>query len=142
MAEIDFDGAVEAFRLAQDSFLKGDPAPVLDLFSRRDDASLANPYGPPHVGFANVAKATEAAAANFKAGSIRFEELSRFTTPDLGYVVELERIEVQVAGSDAMTPMSLRATMIFRREGDTWKVAHRHADPITTARPVRPANEA
>ena len=67
---------------------------------------------------------------------MRFEEVSRYTTSDLGYVVWLERGEVQLVGSEAMTPSSLRVTMIFRREGDTWKVAHRHADPITTARPI------
>jgi hypothetical protein len=70
---------------------------------RRDDATLANPFGPPHLGWAQVAKATTEAAANFTGGSIRFADVSRFTTPDLGSVVELESIEVQVAGSEEMT---------------------------------------
>lgn len=41
-----FDGAVEAFRHALDSFVKGDPKPCADFFSRRDDVTLANPLGP------------------------------------------------------------------------------------------------
>jgi ketosteroid isomerase-like protein len=60
----------------------------------------------------------------------------RRATADLGYVVYLEHAEVQLAGSDEMVPSTLRVTMIFRREGDNWKVAHRHADPITATRPV------
>ena len=67
---------------------------------------------------------------------VRFEEVSRYSTSDLGYVVQLERCELQFVGSNDMIPSSLRVTMIFRREGDTWRVAHRHADPITTARPI------
>jgi ketosteroid isomerase-like protein len=141
VTEDDFDGAVEAFRRAQDAFLKRDPVQVLELFTRRDDATLANPLGPPQVGWEAVAKATREAAANFTNGSIRFEELSRYTTADLGYTVELEWIQVQMAGSDDVTPMSLRATMIFRREGDTWKVVHRHADAITTAQSVSTIKE-
>jgi ketosteroid isomerase-like protein len=35
-----------------------------------------------------------------------------------------------------MIPSSLRVTMIFRREGDAWRVAHRHADPIMTPQPI------
>jgi ketosteroid isomerase-like protein len=132
----DFDGIVEAYREALDEFLKGDPGPVTEHFSRRDDVTLANPLGPPRLGRAEVERAIEEAAANFKGGSMRFEEVSRYATPDLGYVVWLERGEVQLVGSENMTPSSLRVTMIFRREGDTWKVAHRHADPITTARPI------
>ena len=81
------------------------------------------------------------AAANLTGGSVRFEEVSRYATPDLAYVVWLEPSEVQLAESGDMVRISLRVTMIFRREEDTWKVAHRHADPITTARPITTAVE-
>ena len=137
MSQSDFDGAVEAYRQALDAFVKGDPEPVRAFFSRRDDVTLANPLGPPCLGPAEVDKAISEAAANLRNGSIRdVEEVSRYSTPDLGYVVEIERTEAQLPGSDDLTPFALRVTMIFRREGDAWKVAHRHADPITTARPI------
>ena len=72
-----------------------------------------------------------------RAGSVRgFEEVSRYNTPDLGYVVQIERTQAQLPGNTDFTPIALRVTMIFRREGDNWKVAHRHADPITTPRPI------
>ncbi len=134
--ESDFDEAIQAYRRALDAFVKGDPAPVLELSSRRDDVTLANPFGPPRRGWAEVEKTTKEAAASFTGGSIRFEEVSRYTTPQLGYIVELERVEVQLAGSEGMAPISLRVTVIFRREGETWKVVHRHADPITAPRDV------
>jgi ketosteroid isomerase-like protein len=136
VSHIDFDGAVEAYRQALGAFVKGDPRPVAEHFSRRDDVTLANPFGPPRLGRSSVEKAIEAAAANFQDGSVRFEELSRYSTADLGYVVYLERAEVRLVGREQMVSSSLRVTMIFRREGDTWKVAHRHADPITTAQPI------
>jgi ketosteroid isomerase-like protein len=136
MSPHDFDAVVEAYRVALKAFVKGDPEPVLNLFSRREDVTLANPLGPPQVGRANVELASRAAAANFKDGSIRFEEVSRYAAPDLGYVVDVQRVDVQLADSDDTSVIALRVTTIFRREGDTWMVAHRHADPITTARPI------
>jgi ketosteroid isomerase-like protein len=134
--QTDFDAAVEAYRAALDEFLKGDPEPAKAFFSRRDDVTLANPLGPPRRGPAEVDKTITEAAANFRDGSMRIEELSRYSSPDVGYVLQLEHTQARLPGSDDMTPFALRATVIFRREGDTWKVAHRHADPITTARPI------
>lgn len=136
-SQSDFDGAVEAFRKALSTYVTGDPKPVMELLSRREDVTLANPLGPPRRGPAEVDKAAADGAAQLREGSIRgFEEVSRYSTPDLGYVVQIERAQARLAGGDDVSPIALRVTMIFRREGDTWRVAHRHADPITTPRPI------
>jgi len=133
----DFDDAVEAYRQALVPFLNGDPKPASGFFSRRADVTLANPLGPPRRGPADVDKAIAEAAAHFSDGTIQgFEEVSRYRTADLGYVVHIERTEARLAAGQKKIPFALRATIIFRREGDTWKVAHRHADPITTSRPI------
>ena len=49
---------------------------------------------------------------------------------------EIERAESKVGGMEEISPYALRVTMIFRPEEGTWKVVHRHADPITTTRPA------
>ena len=137
VAQRDFEGTVEAFRQALELYMAGDPDSVMALYSRRDDVTLANPLGPPRVGPAEVDKAAREGAAPLKDGSVRgIEEVSRYSTPDLGYVVEIERTQARLPGSENMTPFALRVTMIFRREGDTWKIVHRHADPITTPRTI------
>lgn len=35
-----------------------------------------------------------------------------------------------VVGQDKAAPMALRVTHIFRKEEGTWKLVHRHADPL------------
>jgi ketosteroid isomerase-like protein len=142
VSQTDFESAVEAFRQALRAYLSGDLKPSLELFSQREDVTIANPLGPPVRGPAEIAKAAAEAAAQFSDGFIRgFEEVSRYSTPDLGYAVQIERGQARFAAGGNISPYLLRVTMIFRREGDTWKVAHRHADPITTARAVSTVTE-
>jgi hypothetical protein len=43
MSTSNFDEAVEHYHVAQGEFLKGNPEPVKEQFSHRDDVSLANP---------------------------------------------------------------------------------------------------
>jgi ketosteroid isomerase-like protein len=131
----DFDSAVQAYLQALVPFVNGDPKPVTQLYSRSDDVTLANVLGPPRRGPAEVEKAIAEAADQLSDGSIRgFEEVSRHSTPDLGYVVLIERGQARFDGSENISPYSLRVTMIFRREEDAWTVVHRHADPIMTPR--------
>ena len=132
-----FDEAVEAFRGALEAFVKGDPGPCIQAFSRREDVTLANPLGPPHRGPQDVDKAAADGAALLRDGSVRgFEEISRYSTTDLGYIVQIERSQAIMPGSDEINPIALRVTLIFRREEDGWKISHRHADPITSPRPL------
>jgi ketosteroid isomerase-like protein len=65
-------------------------------------------------------------------GKIAYETLAMGMSGDLAYTVGIERGEMRVAGRDELSPMALRVTLIYRRENGTWKLIHRHADPITT----------
>jgi ketosteroid isomerase-like protein len=133
----DVDELIERYHLALDEFMKGNAEPVQKLFSHRGDATLANPQGPAVRGWEQVAEAMERAASTRRDGKfVGFETLAKYVTPELAYVVEVEQLEAKVYGGEDVTPYSLRVTMIFRPEGGTWKVVHRHADTVTTPQPV------
>ena len=66
----DVDELIEQYRLAQNEFLKGNPEPVKKLFSRRDDVTLANPYGPPVRGWEQVAPTIEHASSLRREGAL------------------------------------------------------------------------
>jgi ketosteroid isomerase-like protein len=133
----DVDELIEQFHLAQGEVVKGNSEPVKRLVSHREDVTLANPLGPPVRGWEQVAEATDRATSQFTDGQIvGYEIIEKYVTPELAYVVEIERGEAKVGGREQSTPWALRATMIFRPEDGEWKVVHRHADPITTPQPA------
>jgi ketosteroid isomerase-like protein len=128
---------IEQYHRALDAFVTGDPEPQKKMWSRRDDATLANPLGPPARGWNQVEEALERAASQLRDGEpVGRDSISEYVTADLAYSVEIERSRMKVGEADEIVPVSLRVTTIFRREDDEWKVAHRHADPITAPRPI------
>jgi ketosteroid isomerase-like protein len=79
----------------------------------------------------------ERGASQFRdSENVGFEIVESYVTPELAHVLRVERAKAKVGGSEEVAPMALRVTMVFRPEGGTWKVMHRHADPITTRRPA------
>jgi ketosteroid isomerase-like protein len=134
----DFDEVVEQYHLALNEFLKGNPEPVKGFFSHRDDVTLANPLvGLPARGWEQVSATLEHASSQFTDGeNLGFETVAKYVTPEFAYVLLIERDKVKVGGSEDTAPSALRVTMIFRLEDGTWKVVHRHADPITTPQPA------
>ena len=127
---------IELDHQALAAIVRGDPEPKKKLFSRRDDVTLANPFGPPAHGWQRVAETLERAASQLREGQVlAFERISEYATADLAYIVEIERCHGR-AGTSEAGPNALRVTTIFRRENGEWRIVHRHADPITSPRPA------
>lgn len=135
-----FDEAVEQYHAAVAEFIRGNSEPYKRVFSRQEDVSIANPFapfGPVSRGPHQVHETFELASSQYKDGEVSgFESLGRLVTRDLAYIVEVERYRIKVGGRTDMSSVVLRTTSILRPEEGTWKVVHRHADPITTPQPV------
>ncbi len=132
----DFDRVMEQYHLAAAEFIKGNPYPYEKLFSQREDVTLGNPFGPVKRGWKLVSETMERASALYRDGEIiGFENVSKYVTDELAYIVEVERFKVKIGGRQDLATVALRTTSILRPEGGTWKIVHRQADTITSDRP-------
>jgi ketosteroid isomerase-like protein len=137
MDETAFDEVVEQSHLALGEFANGNSEPLKSLYSHSDDVSLANPFGPAVRGWKQAAETMDRAASNYRDGeAIAFDSVAKQVTSGLAYIVEVERYRARVGGSADKVELALRVTSIFRPEDGTWKIVHRHADPITAPRPA------
>ena len=133
----DLEEVLEQYHRSVDAFLNGDPSPQERLWSRADDVTLANPFGPPARGWTDVSNTLRRAVSQLSDGEVLGRErISGYSSDELAYTLEIERSKVKVGGAREPALSSLRATTIFRREEDGWRIVHRHADPITTPRPI------
>jgi len=131
MVAPDLDQFVDQYHSALDEFFRGNPEPAKLLYSHREDASLANPFGPVAIGWSRVAETMERAASNYRdGGATGFETLATYVTPELAYLVEVERFEAKIGGNQETASGALRVTSIIRPENGGWRIVHRHADPI------------
>ncbi len=133
----DFEAAMERYHLAAAEFVKGNPEPYKAMFSHQEDVTLGNPFGPFSQGWEQAEATMERAAAFYRDGEVvGFETIGKQVTPELAYVVEVERFRARMGGREEAGPVILRTTSVLRPEDGLWKVVHRHADPITTGRPA------
>ena len=132
----DLDQVIEQYHQALDEFSRGNPDPVKEFYSGRDDVAIANPFFPLTRGREQVVARLERSVQNFRDGEVGFQNVVKWVSDELACIVELEEWKAKVGGREDATPFTLRVTTVFRAEGGGWKVVHRHADPITTARPA------
>ena len=131
----DLSEFISRYHQALDEFFRGNPNPAKALYSHRDDACLGNPFGSFVRGWAEVETTMERAASNYRDGpATGFDTVASHTTPELAYLVEVERFEAKVGDQQEMASGALRVTTVLRPEDGDWRIVHRHADPITAPR--------
>ena len=112
MATIDdLDGVLERCQQALREFVKGNPKPMQTMFSHREDVTLA-------CGWDEVAQTMERAASNLREGEITsFEPVARRDTPELAYVVWIERNRGKIGERDEIVsfPYASRRSSVRRR---------------------------
>jgi ketosteroid isomerase-like protein len=131
------EDVIERSHAAWDRFMTGDPEPAKALFSHGDDVSLGNPFGPFVRGWKDAAETMERASTHYRDGrATGFDRISTIASPDVVCIVEVEHYNAKVGGADEPSDVALRVTSVLRRDDGSWKIVHRHADPITSARPA------
>jgi ketosteroid isomerase-like protein len=136
-AAAEIEELLEKYKLATAEFVRGNPEPYKALFSHEEDVTLANPFFPVVRGWERVAEALERTASRLRDGEFLGSEIvSKHVTAELAYVVQLAHERAKVGGSEILSPIELRNTMVLRPEGGAWKIVHLHGDPITTPRPA------
>ena len=127
------DRVIEQAHVALERIINGTSEEYNRLFSERDDISLGNPFGPFVKGRQKVVETVANAATRYRDGEVvGFDLINKHVTPDLALLVEVERFRAKVGGSSESVAIAVRTTQVFRPEGETWKMVHRHTDPITT----------
>jgi hypothetical protein len=67
--------------------------------------------------------------AFFKSGEATLEVIETYASGNLAVLVAVERQHGEI-GELPPQDWSLRATIVFRREGSAWRLVHRHADAL------------
>lgn len=117
--------------------LNGDPSGYAALFADRKDITLGNPFGPFGKGRAAVLAALNNAAKKYTDGSVRrVERVAVYGGGGRFVLVEIEHDRAKLGTSSDFADFAARVTSVYEKVGARWKLVHRHADPITSARPA------
>jgi ketosteroid isomerase-like protein len=129
----DFERFMKQRKAAAHAYVSGDAGPLSELTTRTSDATFFGPRGGSTHGAREVSERYVRDAKAFAPGSdTDFEVLQMGASDGIGYWVGHQRAKARMQGQVEPIAMNLRITEIFRREGDAWKLVHRHADMLTT----------
>jgi len=130
-----FDQVLVRVQAAGQQFVQGDSTAIKDRWSHADDVSILGAGGGQARGWEQVRRSLEGGAGLFRegqvAGHVEVDIIAQGTSGDLSYTTSIEHGKAFMRGHDEPRPVMLRVTQIYRREADTWKIIHRHADALT-----------
>lgn len=115
---------------ANAALMRGDINRYRALIAYTDDFTLMSPFGgKPTRAFELTAERMEAIGRFFKNGTFEQEVVQAYGSADMVVLALIERQNVEVGGLPAQD-WPLRVTLVYRRKGSEWRLAHRHADPL------------
>lgn len=112
------------------ALMRGDIELYRRLVPLAADFTLMSPFGgTPSRGAAYTEETWASIGRFFRNGTLRQELVQAYASADLVVLAVVERSHVEVGGLPAQD-WALRVTLVYRREGSEWRLAHRHADPL------------
>lgn len=123
------DAVVADLQKANHEMAKGNPELLKSLWSRQDDVtSFGGVENADSKGW-NAVEASLSHAGRIPAQDVdyTYEKIASQAGATQGYLIQKEHYRF-ADGRQA----DLHVTVLFRKENNVWKIAHRHADPITS----------
>ncbi|WP_256752394.1 nuclear transport factor 2 family protein [Mesorhizobium sp. Mes31] len=115
---------------ANSALMRGDIDSYRALIPRTDDFTLMSPFGGTPTRESDMTpERWQAIGRFFKNGTFAQEVVQAYGTADMIVLATIERVHVEVGGLPAQN-WALRVTLVYRRQGSEWRLAHRHADPL------------
>ena len=112
------------------ALMRGDIDRYRALITLTEDFTLMSPFGgAPTHGVDMTGERWKAMARFFRNGTLEQEVVQSYASADMIVLAIIERAHVEVGGLPAQE-WPLRVTLVYRREGAEWRLAHRHADPL------------
>jgi ketosteroid isomerase-like protein len=127
------DTISKLIKLSEESnavLMRGDIDRYQELISLTDDFTIMAPFGgQPTRRVDFTSERMSAMGRFFKSGTLEQEVVSTYGSPDMVVLALIERAHVEVGGLPSQL-WALRVTLVYRKEGTAWRLAHRHADPL------------
>lgn len=128
---VEFEAFFDKVTRAETDLFRGRAEPLKALWSRTADVTLFGVSGGRgDHGWDQVGRRLDWASTQYSKGSLTVERIASYVDGNLGYVVQRERVRFKVPGHSEESILEIRATWIFRRERNGWRIIHRQADPL------------
>ncbi len=115
---------------ANNALVLGDIDAYRALITLTDDFTLMSPFGgTPTRGADMTGERWEAMGRFFRNGALEQELVQAYGSADMVVLVIIEHGHGEFGGLPVQD-WPLRVTLVYRREGSEWRLAHRHADPL------------